>query len=70
MQSTLKGTSARGLASVEYVFEPFVDAQPGWTRVGEEESRKRMVDDAVEWERQQREKTKKGRIDATSSGAV
>lgn len=67
VQSTVHGPSARGLASVEYVFEPFVDGQPGWTgglasgSGSEEETMKRMVDDAVKWEKEQREKAKKRR---------
>ena len=66
VQSTVHGPSARGLASVEYVFEPLMEGQPGWTSVAgsgseEEEARKRMVDDAVQWEKEQREKAKKRR---------
>ena len=64
VQSTVRGPMARGLASVEYVFEPFVGDQPGWTREPVEEGIKRIVDDAVEWERNQREKAKKRRADS------
>lgn len=70
VQSTVKGTSARGLASIEYVFEPFVDGQPGWTHAPEEDVRKRMVDDAIQWEKEQREKAKKRRTNNGSSSVI
>lgn len=59
VQSTVRGRAARGLASLEYVFDPLVDGHVGYDRTAEDEYRKRMVQDAVEWEERNREKRRR-----------
>ena len=69
VQSTVRGPAARGLASIEYVFDPLVNGQIGWDRSPEEETRKRMVQEAEEWAREaatKRRRTRKVSVAAAS----
>lgn len=72
VQSTVVGRAARGLASVEYVFERGKgDERPGTGQgddqvvgregdgEGEKASRLRVVEEAVEWEREMRKRRRR-----------
>lgn len=59
VQSTVRGPAARGLASVEYVFDPLVNGVVGWDRTGEDETRRRMVQEAEEWAAQNANKRRR-----------
>jgi hypothetical protein len=53
-QSTVRGKAVKGLASIEYVFEPQYDYGVG--QEVEYEMRQQVIKEAEEWERQNRQK--------------
>lgn len=70
IQSTVRGKAAKGLASLEYVFER-PGLQEGMDQY-EVEARQRIVQEAEEWERRGREKrlVGKGRLASASASAA
>jgi chromatin structure-remodeling complex protein RSC7 len=64
VQSTVRGAAAKGLASIEYVFDRSL-SELELELKGEDyeaEARLKVIQEAEEWERRGREKAKLGRV--------